>query len=323
MANPSEALKEKELGNEAYKKRDFVAAHQHYDRAIQLDPTNITLLTNKAAAFFEENKFDQCVEICEKAVEVGRENHSDYKLIAKAFARIANAYLKQDKLKEALHYFDKSVSEHRDPQVVRTRQEVEKKIKEADRQAYINPELAMEEKNKGNEAYQQGSDFPTALKHYTEAIKRNPDDAKLYSNRAACYTKLMEFRYALEDCDKCIKLDPNFVKGYIRKGMALMALHEPGRALRAYEEAVRLDPNSSEAMEGMRSASAACDANPNKAKEKAINDPEIQSILADPAMRLILEQMTQDPKAVREHLKNPDIAEKISKLLEAGVIGMR
>jgi stress-induced-phosphoprotein 1 len=260
--------------------------------------------------------------LCEKAVEIGREHHTDYKVIAKAFARIANAYLKQDRLKEALHYFDKSVSEFRDPQVVRTRQELEKKVKEGERLAYINPEKALEEKNKGNEAYQKG-DFPTALKHYTEAIKRNPEDAKLYSNRAACYAKLMEFRYALEDCDKCIKLEPTFIKGYIRKGMALMALHDPSRAMRAYEEALRLDPNSAEAADGVRAAAAALEKDPNKVKDRVTNDPEIQAILADPAMRMILEQMTQDPKAVREHLKNPDIAEKITKLLDAGVIGMR
>ena len=43
-----QSLEEKEKGNAAYKKREFETALQHYDKAIELDPTNITFLTNKA-----------------------------------------------------------------------------------------------------------------------------------------------------------------------------------------------------------------------------------------------------------------------------------
>ena len=43
-----QAVEEKERGNAAYKKRDFIIALEHYDKAIELDPTNVTFLTNKA-----------------------------------------------------------------------------------------------------------------------------------------------------------------------------------------------------------------------------------------------------------------------------------
>ncbi|CAJ0582157.1 unnamed protein product, partial [Mesorhabditis spiculigera] len=52
-------------------------AHEHYDKAIKLDPSNITFYTNKAACYFEEQKFDKCIELCKKAVEIGQREQSE------------------------------------------------------------------------------------------------------------------------------------------------------------------------------------------------------------------------------------------------------
>lgn len=54
-----------------------------------------------------------------------------------------------------------------------------------------------------------------------------------------------------------------------------------------------------------------------------MSDPEVQEILRDPGMRMLLEQMSQDPKAAQEHMRNPEIRNKLMKLRDAGIIQMR
>ncbi|XP_005093097.1 stress-induced-phosphoprotein 1 [Aplysia californica] len=317
----TKALEEKDKGNAAYKKKDFDTAIKHYDTAFGLDPTNITILTNKGAVYYEQGNLEECIKTCEKAIEVGRENRADFTLIAKAFARIGTAYVKKDELEQALNYYNKSLSEHRAPDIVKKVQELQQKIKEKERLAYVNPELANLEKEKGNAAFKEGK-YPAAIGSYTEAIKRNPEDAKLFSNRAACYTKLMEFQLALKDSDECIRLDPKFIKGFLRKGSVLLAMREPTKATVVYQKALEIDSNNAEALEGYRKALMLESEDPEAVKQKAMSNPEVQQILSDPAMQMILGQMSKDPKAAREHLKNPEVAAKIQKLMECGIVSL-
>ena len=116
---------------------------------------------------------------------------------------------------------------------------------------------------------------------------------------------------ALKDCEECVKLDPDFTKGYIRKGMALLALKDSVKARTAFQHALELDPNSSEALDGYRKCSIDYYSNQEEVRNNAMNDPEVQKILADPAMRVILQQMSTDPKAAAEHMKDPNVSEKI------------
>lgn len=52
----AQALKEKEAGNLAYKKKDFDTAIQHYTKAIELDDEEISYIMNRAATYLEMGK---------------------------------------------------------------------------------------------------------------------------------------------------------------------------------------------------------------------------------------------------------------------------
>ena len=123
-----------------------------------------------------------------------------------------------------------------------------------DRKAYWSVEKAEEERLAGNENFKKGN-YPDAIKHYNEGLKRVPDDdkvycvyifftrlqyfqdtlAKFYSNRAGAYMKLMDFNRAKNDCDECIKINPTFIKAWIRKGAVLEAMKQHDKAIDAYQ----------------------------------------------------------------------------------------
>jgi stress-induced-phosphoprotein 1 len=242
---------EKKLGAEAYKKRDFAEAITHFSKAWETWPKDVTFLTNLgggfffpnpsisardgffacAAAYFEQAEYDKSIETCQKAVDEGRDVslpllpvgfstglnaptaqlRVDYKLIAKAYGRIGSAYAKKEDPASAIRFFEKSLSEHRTPDILNKLKDIERAKAAADRAAYIDPAQSAAAREEGNRLFKEG-DFAGAVKSYTESIRRDPSDARGYNNRALAYTKLVAFPEALKDVEEAIRVDPVFGK---------------------------------------------------------------------------------------------------------------
>ncbi|XP_047067799.1 hsp70-Hsp90 organizing protein-like [Lolium rigidum] len=329
------AHKEKEAGNAAYKKKDFETAIQHYTKAMELDDQDISYLTNRAAVYLEMGQYDECIKDCDVAVERGRELRADFKMISRALTRKGTALAKLAKSSKdydvAIETFQKALTEHRNPDTLKRLNDAERAKKELEQQEYYDPKLADEEREKGNEFFKQQK-YPEAVKHYTEALRRNPKDPKVYSNRAACYTKLGAMPEGLKDAEKCIELDPAFSKGYTRKGAIQFFMKEYDKAMETYQEGLKHDPSNQELLDGVKrciqqiNKANRGELTPEELKErqgKAMQDPEIQNILTDPVMRQVLIDLQENPRSSQEHLKNPGVKQKIQKLVNAGIVQMK
>ncbi|XP_046797235.1 tetratricopeptide repeat protein 31 isoform X7 [Gallus gallus] len=75
----------------------------------------------------------------------------------------------------------------------------------------------------GNQAAMQGR-YKEAVQAFTEAIKLNPREHRLFGNRSYCYEKLQQYQEALRDAQMALELQPNWPKGFFRKGKALWGL---------------------------------------------------------------------------------------------------
>lgn len=109
---------------------------------------------------------------------------------------------------------------------------------------------------KGNESAKQG-EFNKAIEKFSDAIRFDFTDHRLYGNRSYCYDKINLFQEALNDAEKAIYLEPLWPKGYFRKGRALSGLKMYKEAEEAYEKVLEFentdDPELEEELNKVRS----------------------------------------------------------------------
>ncbi len=319
------ADEEKQKGTAAYTKRDFTTAITHYKKAFEIDGTNAVYLNNLAAVYFEQADYKQCVETCKEAVQVTKTNRTEPSVLAKIYLRLANAYSKLQQWEDAIANYKFSILEDNVQTTRNLLKNAEAAKKKADEEAYLDPVKSEEAKEKGNLEFKEGR-YPQAIEFYTEALKRDPNNYKVYSNRAACYTKLMQWDKGLEDCNKCLAKDPNFVKAYIRKGKIQHFLKQYPQALETFRKGMEIDPSCSELIEALQATRMAINESNRSGEvdqqrvQESMKDPAIQAILRDPMMNQVLQDLKDNPDSARRALSDPEIMAKIDKLVAAGII---
>jgi len=102
------------------------------------------------------------------------------------------------------------------------------------------PQTAGDLKQRADAAYHAGN-HRIAIKLYTRAIKLEPQNHILFSNRSAAKAAAgNRWTEALEDAEKTIELEPSWPKGYIRKAIAYRGMYRFNEAIKTCKQALAL-----------------------------------------------------------------------------------
>jgi stress-induced-phosphoprotein 1 len=187
-------------------------------------------------------------------------------------------------LANAVNFYQKAQTEHRTPEVLAKLRAAEKNKITKDRESYINPEEAEKARELGNAKFKE-ADWPAAVEAYSEMIKRAPEDPRGYSNRAACFIKLLEFPSAVQDCDEAIKRDRTFIRAYLRKAQAYFTMREYSKCIDTCTEASENDKDGKNAREIQQQEQKALQAQ-YSAREGETEAQTMERIQRDPEVSL-------------------------------------
>ncbi|XP_066599039.1 uncharacterized protein [Prorops nasuta] len=109
-------------------------------------------------------------------------------------------------------------------------------------------------KEQGNTCVREEK-YEEAMFHYTHAIKLDPQNFSLYSNRSFVFLKMQQFHLAMMDALMTIQLKPDWTKGYFRKAEVEAQTFHFQEALQSYNKALSLQPNDPSILQAMHRAS--------------------------------------------------------------------
>lgn len=102
----------KNEGNYFYKEKNFLKALECYNKAIELEPSEVLYYNNKAAVFIELKDLENALLATDSALDAAEKySVKDFTKIAKIYARKASVLQKQGEYGESIVWYQKSLLE--------------------------------------------------------------------------------------------------------------------------------------------------------------------------------------------------------------------
>ncbi|CAG9311000.1 unnamed protein product [Blepharisma stoltei] len=226
----------KNKGDLLYKEDKIDEAKIEYTKSLEIDPENELSIANLAQIFLKKEDKNNCVEMCDKALELISHN---LRLKCKVLLRKAEAIENKD---ESLALANQVLQI--EPQNQHAKILASKYTSENNRVLYENL------KQSASDAFKNGN-AEEALKLYKEALglcKKNKEEkASIYTNISACYLLLKNPQDVIITVDKAFKLEPKpslQLRLHWRRAKAYAEMGQLYSATADLNQALKLDPDN-------------------------------------------------------------------------------
>jgi len=216
-----------------------------YTKAIDLDPSNPALRTNRAAAYAGMGDWEKSLQDADKSISM----KDDW---------VKGHFRKGQALYELKRYEDAFKSYKRAVELDPKNEDISSKMKEAEAMYKKNkPKInadgsplspVQRVKEEGNEYFRTGK-IPQAIECYNKALdmcteKDINEKANIFNNRAACYVQLYDHSKVINDCTCSLEIQPMNAKALLRRGLAYEAMEKMRLALDDFRKVLSLDPRN-------------------------------------------------------------------------------
>lgn len=232
------------LGSTLASMKRFAEADEAFEKAVELDPENVTSWRLWAIYLYRQGRFDEAALKCEKALTVDEGNWKAWKLLG-------NINWKMKDIEEAIVNYTKAI-EH-NPRFAKAYcdrggayyyiKEYDKAIADYSEAIRLDPNFFEAYSGRAG-VYRKKKEYDKAIADSTKAIQLNPKLGRMFDFRAFVYMRKGMYDKVVSDCTAAIRLNPKHARAYNLRGVAYRLQGNYDKAITDFSESIRHDPNN-------------------------------------------------------------------------------